>query len=253
MLEVLALFCYIGIMTYTYTQLQSEVSDYATDLPTKVSTRLGEFVNRAIRFAMENHNFRVMEATKAYTTTASTRSLGSVPSDLKEWRDRPWYQDYDTAEAAGAGWHRMVHAPNLEAIRAYNLTDVDTGAPMFLLESDPSDQYNAMTLNVYPLPDGYSTWSDGEYRLYVPYYKYLADLSAAGDHNWLTDNGREFIVNYATQLAFLADWNYEAAAVWKQLAIEKFNALVKRDKTYRLSGHDTLVVTLDVNASRSGG
>ena len=219
----------------TYQELQDEVETNIIDLPAAVLAKVPTYVLRAVKTLQTKHNFKVMETEQTYNTVLSTRSIGSVPSNFKEWRLDPFFLDDEGV------WRKIILAPNVSAIRQSHIDDEDIGYPLFLLESDASNDANASTLLVYPLPDGNSDFDDGEYRIYVPYVKYLTALSAGGDSNWFTINADEYIINLATSYGFAADWDEQRMGIWAQLAENKFKEIVKRDKLYRLSGVDTLV------------
>jgi hypothetical protein len=231
----------------TFLELQTEVAANIIDLPTVVSARVPTLITRAVTALQNRHNFKVMDTEVSFTTTLATRSIGSVPSAFKEWRLAPAFVDDDTGQ-----WNRMVMAPDIRSIRESGITELDDGYPVFLLQSDSSSDAGAYTLSVYPLPDGESDYSDGEYRIKVPYRKYLTTLSSDSDTNWFTVNASEYLINYATSLGFAADWDEQRMGVWAQLAENKFREIVMKDKKERLAGVDTLVPHyLGVNASRT--
>jgi hypothetical protein len=79
-------------------------------------------------------------------------------------------------------------------------------------ESDalsPDYAITARNIEVYPYPDFSSDWSDGNYRVNVPFWQYLPALSANGDSSWLTADGpqAEFLVAWATGMGFDMDWD----------------------------------------------
>jgi hypothetical protein len=230
----------------TYLELQTEVRENVIDLPTVVTSRVPTLINRALHKLQTKHNFKVMDAEATFTTVASTRSIGSKPSDWKEWRLDPYWLSNN------AQWQAMKWAPNVRSIRQLWQSNDDVGYPLYLLESDPTTGLGAETISVFPLPDGISDYDDGEYRLYVPYVKYLPDLSANGDTNWFTVNAQEYLINLATSFAFLADWDENRMGIWAQLAQNEYNDVLQRDKKARLSLTDTWVPYQDVNSPRIG-
>jgi hypothetical protein len=218
----------------TYSELQTQIERRVIDLPSAVTAEVPNLINRIIRELQKNHNFKVMEAEHAVSTTAESQSLGSVPSDFKEFRDFPYYR-----EEVGR-FRRMTIAAAKDGPGEYFGAE-DEGYPMVLLDGLPSDVAGARTWTVYPIPDGNSDFDDGEYRIVVPYWKYLPALSADGDTNWFTVNGEAYIVDQVTSEAFFLDWDEQRAAVWAQKAAPFKNDLIKTDKLYRLSGVTELV------------
>jgi hypothetical protein len=75
----------------TFLEIQTRVEGAIIDLPTHVETSVPRLVNFAYRELQDAHNFWIMRATQAYTTTVDTRSLGATPSDFKEFRDKPYF------------------------------------------------------------------------------------------------------------------------------------------------------------------
>lgn len=232
-LEIWGIFCYITHMG-TYLAIQNRVEGRVIDLPSFVSSEVPTLINSAIRHLQNAHNFKVMEALLERTTTADSSSLGSVPSNFKEFRGRPYY----LTEAGDTEF--MEIAASRQAVQGA-VNTLDIGSPYFILEAEPTTELNARALEVYPIPDGNSDQSDGEYRVKMPYWKYLADLSADGDTNWFTQNAEEYIVDKATALGFGLDWDYQSEAVWTQKSENWKKDVIKADKLARLGGVDTLV------------
>lgn len=229
----------------TYLDIQTEVRQNIIDLPTTVTNRVPSLINRAMKEMQQRHNFQVMASTLQLNTTLDTRTLGSLPADFKEWNKGAGGQAFWLSDAGA--WTKVTFASQTAARLAFDEV-LDSGSPVILVQSDPSDIAGGATLSVYPLPDGNSDYSDGEYRLYIPYWKYLAALSANGDTNWFTVNADEYLIHQATAYGFLADWDEERFGIWRQIAEEKYDKAVKADKRFAVSGLDTLVPHMDVYA-----
>lgn len=218
----------------TYASIRSRIEGRVIDLPSFVTAEVPTLINSAIKILQDQHNFKVMETLmSAQQTTEDTRVLTTLPAAWKEANGDPYYiTDLgDTYFLSFAGTRQGVVA---------EYTNDDEGSPRSLLISEPTDT-GAANIEVYPLPDGNSDYDNGEYRVYIPYYRYTAALSADADTNWFTVNAEEYIVEKATALAFMLDWDYESAAVWHQSAENWKKDIVKRDKMARLVGFDTLV------------
>jgi len=167
-----------------------------------------------------------MEAETAYTTTSAIHTIGQIPSDWKEQRDNAYY-------LSNIGWTKEIlwQPDRLYVNRRWSPNDPNQlGPPRDLLLGEPAsadhpdpsnpdvDRSN-LNIEVYPFPDGQSDWGDGQYRIKVPYWRYLPDLSAGGDHNWFTDNAARFIIDHATADAFGLDWDEQREASWRVKAL----------------------------------
>lgn len=222
--------------------LKSRVLARVIDAPAAVSGDVGALVNQAIRDAQDLHKYRVMETqTALLPTSVGVRQFAAIPSDFKEYRtgEPPYLVRFD-----GRTLPLLVAPSREEALKVYaqgTLDPDDKGEPQVLVEGDPSDDLGTRAWEVYPLPDGLSDWSDGEYRIVVPYWRYLPELSADADTNWFTENLEWYIVYQATGHAFLIDWDEERAAAWFQLAAGQRALGQKADKLARLAGLDTLI------------
>ena len=234
----------------TFAELKSEVQTIIIDLPTAVSNLVGMLVNRAMKDLQKKHDFKVMEATSnVFVTTANSHVLGSVPSDFKKFRGRPYILHND-GEVDHIGTAIDVTAVE----RVYGRNDTGTiGQPAYIVDPEPDDENNTRSFQVYPLSDGNSDYSDGQYRVYVPYWKFLTNLSADGDTNWFTNNAEEYLIYRAAARGFLLDWDPENAAIWQGLATDELRTAKNTDKYNRLGSVKTLVPRLDVNAPRLRG
>lgn len=217
----------------TFSELQARVSANVIDLPDAVQNAIPTFVQEAYRKAQTVHNWFVMRATASFTTTLDQRLLASAPADFKEWRDKPFAVDN-----LGGSWELGIADDERALLTIYGRQD--TGRPYFLALDDP-DLFGVQPFNVWPLPDGISDYPDGEYRIVVPYWRYLPVLADGADHNWLTDSLPQYIVFLATQEAFGMDWDEERMIVYTQKASRELQDALHADKVKQLSGMDTLV------------
>jgi hypothetical protein len=229
----------------TFQTLQDRVTRRVIDLPAAVTTEVPDLVNKAIRRLMDLHNFKVMETeTAQLLTTAATRALQTaVPTDLKELRGRPYLVKND-----GTTRDLLVAANRQAALDAFPLNDPDDkGEPKLILDPEPSDA-GVRTWEVWPFPDGLSDWSGGEYRIVIPYWRYLPVLSGGTDTNWFTENVEWYIVFDAASEAFFLDWDETRGAVMAQKAAGEFDRALKVDKRARLGSVRQLAIHLDVFA-----
>lgn len=218
----------------TYSQLQDRVAKNVIDLPEAVAEAIPHLVQQAHRKAQSQHNWvKCMKATVQAVTVYQQRLLIPAPTDFKEWRDKPYAVD-----RLGGSWELGIADDERAIMTIYG--DQDSGRPFFLMLGDP-DIFGTYDMNVWPLPDGISDYPDGEYRLRIPYWRWLPQLAEAGDHDWITDNLPEYITYHATREAFGKDWDEERMVVYTQKAGEEFALARQADKVSALSGVDTLV------------
>ncbi len=222
-----------------YLELQTEVERALIDLPDAVQAAVPRLVKFAHRQLQKKHNFWVMKKHLTGNTTVSTRIWQVGPSNFKAFREGedPWYE-----ASVGSNTHFTVATDKSYITREIEVDD--EGPPRYLVKSDPTDELGGFNLEVWPLPDGNSDWTDapeGEYRIKLPYWGYLAELSADDDEDWLTINGDQYIINRAVAEGFALDWDAEGQTEWLGRAQEQFQEVVKLDRMMRLAGTDTLV------------
>lgn len=240
-------------MTTTYTQLQSLVLADLIDAPTAVQANVGLYINRAHKRLQDLHNFDVMKAkTSVMSTATATRVLAAVPSDFKELRGRPY-----RLESRGGITYLADPADRAAAIKMWGTADggeAETslldGAPRAVLLTEPTDTDGARNFEVYPLSDGLSTYDNGQYRIVVPYWKYLAELTTGSQSNWLTNNCAEFIEYQAAAYGFFGDWDEGRAAQWTARANAQLLECIKIDRRRQAASIDTLVPRPDAESQR---
>lgn len=227
--------------------IQTRVTRRVIDLPAAVAAEVPTLVNEAIKELQEGHNFKVMEAATAQLlTTAGTHALAAVPPDYKEARGKPYEVLFDGST------RDMIHAANIQSVLdVFTLNDLnDIGAPEVILDPEPEDIENVRSFEVYPFPDSNSDWGDGEYRVVIPYWKFLPDLVNDGDTNWFTSNAEKWITFRATAEAFVLDWDEERSIFWDARATAERIKVTNRDKLFRLGGVGTLTPHKDVNTPK---
>ncbi len=229
-------------MSHDLATLRTRVQARLVDITASITAEVDELINAAIREAEDEHNFKIMEASVEYTTTLATRLLNALPTDWKESRAKPYLRE---GQGGILGTHNIQWAPSsAEMVRLYSLDDPnDKGEPQFIHENSVDDQFD-----VYPFPDGASQWNDSEYRVTIPYWKYLGDLVNDGDTNWFTHNMQGYVQDRATAEGFLLNWDEERAAVWLTSARVKLDRAKKLDKRTRFPRDFTLAMSRDVFA-----
>ncbi len=237
----------------TFQTIQDRVATRVIDLPAAVAAEVPDLINKAMRTLQELHNFRVMETeTAQLTTTIATRPLSAaVPTALKEFRGRPYLVKNDGATLD------LLLAPNrAAALDAFSLNDPnDKGEPKLLLDPEPTDDTGARTLEVFPFPDGLSDWTGGEYRIVVPYWRFLTALNLGTDENWFTSNAEWYLTFQAPGEAFFLDWDEPRGQLWMTRAgdfapdgraVGEFKQVLKLDKLARLSTVRQMAIHTDV-------
>ena len=237
----------------TFQTLQDRVTRRVVDLPASVLTEVPDLINKALRTLQEMHNFKVMETeTAQLTTTVATRPLSAaIPANLKEFRGLPYLVRND-----GHALDLLLAANRNAALDRFSLNDPnDKGEPRLLLDPEADDDTGTRTLEVFPFPDGLSDWSGGEYRVVVPYWRYVTALSVGTDANWFTSNAEWYLTFQATAEAFYLDWDEARGQLWETRAggfapdgrgVGEFNRVLKQDKLARLGGVRHLSFSLDV-------
>lgn len=243
----------------TFQAMQTRVIANLIDAPNGVSTYAPTWINAGMFFLQTMHSFQLQEAEAQFVTSstpalgaAQTHVFGYMPADWKAKRGMPYLTRY-------IGSTRMLtwQAERQMTYRAWNPSDVNQiGEPCDLLIGEPenaqvppqggspSNSMTGLTLECYPFPDGSSDWSDGNYRLNIPYYRYLPALVAATDATWFTLDGpqAEFLVAYATSQGFLFNEDEARAAAWAGIALGKsFDG----SRAPSLGGWARLVVDMD--------
>jgi len=237
----------------TYGQLQSLVEKIIIDLPTTVSAEVGALINAAQRELQRRHDFKVCEAVSSvFETVTETELLGSVPSDWHKWRGYPINIDVNGGVSdLGIANSRQDAEREWGSIQGGEHTiETMIGPPKILFIGEPTSEAGAASFYVRYIPDEESEYDDGNYRIQVPYWKFLTALSADGDTNWFTVNGEYAIAYLAAAEGFALDWDEERAAIWAQKAAIKVKEVIDLDKRLRFAQIDTLVPNPDAHGAR---
>lgn len=219
----------------TFLDIKTQVLANVIDLPPSVIAVVPKLINDAIRAAERRYNFKYMENTATFTTVVGQLLLGTT-ADFKEYRDQGPYVQRQYARAYALTVTNDNGDPNRDVL----LNPAQPRSPKYIMNS-MSNPTNVFTFYVLPYPDLLSDWDDGNYKIYIPYYKYSPLLVNDGDTNWLANNADDYIIEKATGEALKKDWDYNGASVWLQSAENKFIEIRNTDKKLRLSGVTTLV------------
>jgi hypothetical protein len=227
----------------TFTQLQAKVNRRVIDIPAAIEAETPDLVNQAMRELQVRHNFMVMEAEVSATTNVASSPknlLVAKPSDWKEADGRPQLRRQ---------WSRSklldYQASRKLAEMRYGIDDeLSLGEPCGLLLDKPTDINFSQSFYVFPYPDGNSDWDDGEYRVIIPYFKFLPVLSASSDTNWFCRDAsatERYITARATGEAFLLNQDEQRALTWLERAKTHLQEAREEDANMRLQGIDALI------------
>lgn len=224
--------------------IQADVEGRIIDLNTEVQARIVEWIQRAQTIGEEKHGFLAMEAEVSFTTVTSQRSLGTAPSDWLRHRDRPWFVD------GRGGRHPMEWlVSDHDESALYSDEPTEVGKPKHVREL-------ASSFEVFPLPDGLavsgSVYSDGQYRVHLPYYKTVGALDSGGASNFWTTDGRYYLEHYAAAQALHYNRDREESIAEFALAEAELQRLIRRDKRDRLPRNVTLRPRGGRGSSRTG-
>lgn len=231
----------------TFLEIQNRVRTRIIDLPTAVLQEVPSLVNEAMRELQDDHDFKVMEfSLRDQATGIGSHTFTAVPSDFKKLRGRPYVMRED-----GTSWELKVPVDRPDALS--RLDYLEEGPPQLLLDpASSSGVAGSRNFEIWPLPDGNSDYDDGEYRVSIPYWRYLPDLSSDGETNWFTNNAARYLVFKATAEGFFLDWDEDRGSVWEQKAALEKQRAIKVDKLQRLGAFETWVPYKGAHPRRVG-
>lgn len=239
----------------TFAELQTRVTRRIIDLPSAIVAEVPSLINTALMQLQTKHNFKVMEAQINAVTVKLTQGLVTPITLLpillpnltytypafKSFRGEPF--------GLRATDGKLIPMQHTESNRVLfgpygfqNVTNPTIGIPRLVYAQISADDFNTRSFVVSPVPDGNSDYSDGEYRIFIPYWRYLAPLVNAGDHNWFTDDnsGEEYIVKAAAAEGFALNWDFEKQAIMQASAKPDLDDIIKRNKLQYLTGINEL-------------
>lgn len=222
-------------------QLKTRVQRRIIDLPAAITAEVPDLVNEAIRDLEDFHNFHVMRAITSANTVVDTRLLLPAPADFKNFRNAPWREN-----ATGNTQRLATTKSRDEAVQAFGERE---GSPHLLLH-DEEDVQGQADIEVFPLPDGTSDFPDGEYRINIPYWRFLPELTSDSQTNWFTNNAAQYIIDKATAEGFALNWDEARAAFWEQKASQRRAQVLNLDKRFWIGDADTFVYHTGARMSR---
>jgi hypothetical protein len=219
----------------TFVALKDRVADYLIDVPTKTSSLLGAWINRAQKVAEDRHNFRHMEGEVAAVTVQDQRFLVARPDGWKGIREAPYHLREDGTSKEMAWVPEGTLARRLFSPEG----DLSDGAPRYLQDTKEG-------LLVWPFPDGNSDYLDREYRIRVPFWGYTDHLAADTDENWWTEEAEWYLTFYAAGEGLLFNRDREEATIMFERANGEYQRLVSLDKSTRRNQPRQLVPRVGV-------
>lgn len=225
----------------TYTQLVDRITAWLrAEASAEAQAQVPRWLADAQRELEDRATFRVLRRSTLYTTAEDTRELGDLPGD---WQ-RP-FQQPRLIWGSGAT-EPIAYLADFDAItERYSDQPTEKGRPrhLFIRLEDAS-----WKLDVYPLPDALNpsgaVYSDGHYRIQVPYIRRISPLDpATNPENWWSlyaDRALEYMA-VAEGLDF--DLDEQRAAYWQQKARREMRRLQAREARYQLADVETLAVS----------
>jgi hypothetical protein len=243
----------------TFSAIQARVLSWLIDTPAAVISEVPTLITSSVAWLQAQHNFQVMQAELQYITastpalgTSQTHVIGYIPADWKCKRGDPYYVWY-IGDRSRMGWQ----PERSYAYRQWSPANInEIGQPVDLLIGEPenaivppsggspSNQMTGLTVEVFPFPDGSSDWSDGNYRIRIPYYRYLPALAGSTDANWFTLDGAqaEFCVANAVWQGFMMNEDESRAMQHKVRAL---GAAYDGARAQTLGGWARTVIDMD--------
>ena len=226
-----------------FATIKTEVASWLLDLPSGASSRIGDWVNEAIRQAAERHNFLGMQDGGTYSTTNEDRTLTEKPANWKELRGDPFliHQDGTTTP--------LTFTPSIsDLLTRYgaqlpaegNTTPADIGTPRYLIEGSTH-------LFVYPIPDDESDWDNGLYRIEVRHWALPATLVQDTDENFLTVDCPYYCIFKAASLGFRWNKDRDSATEFEVEAEKQFKSFRRRDRMGRVPDRLTIPIYKGAN------
>lgn len=216
------------------------------DLNASITAETTGLINDSLVKIQDLHNFKIMEEEIEYTTVQAQQLLNALPSDWKESRGAPWIHEWDGG-ATPIQWGPSIG----EMAKLFALDDATVtgqGKPQYVL-------WNNDQIEVYPYPDDKSNFAGGgDWRVVIPYWKFIPALSGGSSQNWFSDNATNYLTYQTVAEGFYLNWDEERAQMWENRAVVEFKIAQKKDKQVRMTRQaDTLTPRYADRGSFRGG
>lgn len=94
---------------------------------------------------------------------------------------------------------------------------------------------------------------EGEYRVRIPYWRRIPELSSQNTSNWFSDNATEYLVFAAAAEGLLMNIDDRRAGIYSQRSEKELRRLIRQDKRERFDKAPTLAVRHDARAKTRQG
>lgn len=197
----------------TFGQLQTKVADYLNrdDLTSQIQT----FIQMAQRRIERKNNLKYMKNYTSGTLTADSAYL-TLPTSYKEIAS--------LFLTSNSKLHPINKEEHPYSLTVYPYLSDQKGLPKIVSTDEANSRFVFR-----PTPDSayaYDLW----------YYKYLTELSASSDTNWLTNNAWEVLLYMALVEAEPFLVNDSRMKTWAELAKTTLDDLIKSETDEKMSG-----------------
>lgn len=222
-------------MAVTLVNLRDEVKALVVHLPAAMTdARIDLWIQRAQKDAEDRHGFLEMQSEEIFTTADATRVLGTLSVvDGSKWarrRERPYIVD-GNGKTTLIDW--IEDRAELQTIYNEESTTEKGSPKRVLLTTTQAKVYPLPNLNA---PKG-DVYSDGNWRVHLPYFKRLLLLDGDSDTNAFAENDRlrDWLVGYGAYRALRFNRDFEEAIATLQDATAALNKEIRHDKRLRMS------------------
>jgi hypothetical protein len=212
----------------TFDEIVDAVEAILQDLPDETRAMIPYWVKEGQRRIEDSHGFLSMESGAIFTAAADTAVLGARPADYRSALDDPYLID---------GFGRDTRLRWIQ--QSKDIIDQFSGIDDPLMTGRPKAiEETADAFIVWPRPDALSpvgsVYTDGLWRIGIPYWKRHATLGGEIQNNWWTDNADRYLMNHAASQGFLMNRDYPEHARWEGETLLEKRRLVNFDKRARL-------------------
>ncbi len=231
----------------TLSTIEQRVQDNVIFLPTQTSGKIRGWIQEAQERLEERYAWRAMHATQTFITTEDQRQLG-LKSAMTRFL-RTYGLPYQFTGLGGTSELEFLDTRD-QATRQYSEFDaLSRGGPRAILEND-------LNFDVYPFPDDNSLsgdlFSDGDYRVVIPYLQRLVTLDDSNTNNFFSDSCSEYLEHWASFRAMSFNEDNDRANVAIGLAQANLKRYLRRERKQYASTIQIRPRT-DYYASRNAG
>lgn len=211
----------------TYQQIQNDVEGWLRDLPTSTLSAIPGLVNDALLDLQRYHGWRCMEKSTTFVTSGVV-ALGTI-ARFRGAHGQPYRISGLDGTRTPMDW--------LDSLQS--LSDL-YGTSALVVPGEPNHVYiagvdddNTASLEAWRPPDTLSDWNDGNYRIQVSYYQFVAPLAAPTDSNWFTTNCTEALRLLTLYRAHALNLDESRAQQYYQMAQQSLMDARKLERSSR--------------------